>query len=710
MMKDLRKKFFANCLILCCLFLIGTGRMKVEAEETILPKVYSNVTVRLITTSFLTVTDDGYMRVFYDGTQVNVEYYDDDFNIQSRKTLDMELDLWGGFYAGTDGYYLVEGQNNEEESDTAEVIRVIRYDKQWNKTGTAKITRNTSSSSEVRYPFDHGCVEMTESDGNLYIVTGHQGYVDPMYGQGHQGFLMIKVNETSMTGEIVASDLSHSFAQYIETKDSDMYVLEQSEGSRCTQLSRYDVSTLSKDSLSVLDYGGYRTSAYAVDCYASVDGMALSTDNVLCLGTSIDQTQYDSYSSSMSYNIYLTVTPTSDFSESATTVNWITNYSGDGKRFAGAKLTKINDDRFMISWRELKETQTADNTDALSPYVLHYIFVDGNGNKLTEEFKVGASLSDCQPVVKGNQIVYCGSGTGMVDFYSIDAETGEFSKKTYRVIGDHVTWDLKDGVLTVSGSGEMTTGSTAVNSVWSFIQDEIKKIVIKSGITSIPEDAFAYLNSVTEVEIESGLQTIGAYAFYSCDSLRKVTIPSSVTSIGTGIVWTRYLWISDNSHVVYAKIYAPEGSYAIQYAKENNISYNGSYNSGAGGNSGTGGISGEDEDEKSVNGYSGTTIKTVKIVPGKVNISKVTSSKSKTIRVTWKKNSQVDGYQIQYAKNAKFTKGQKTVTVKGKSKVSKTISKLKKKTTYYVRIRGYKKVNGITYYGAWSKKVKIKCK
>lgn len=46
----------------------------------------------------------------------------------------MELPLWGGFYAGSDGYYLVEGQTNNKENDSAEVIRVIRYDTNWNRT------------------------------------------------------------------------------------------------------------------------------------------------------------------------------------------------------------------------------------------------------------------------------------------------------------------------------------------------------------------------------------------------------------------------------------------------------------------------------------------------------------------------------------------------------------------------------------------------
>ncbi|MFR5149252.1 MAG: hypothetical protein ACLTER_06740 [Ruminococcus sp.] len=69
----------------------------------------------------------------------------------------MELPLWGGFYAGSDGYYLVEGQNNTAEDNSAEVIRVIRYDTNWNRSGAASITSNPDLfGGEVRYPFDYG--------------------------------------------------------------------------------------------------------------------------------------------------------------------------------------------------------------------------------------------------------------------------------------------------------------------------------------------------------------------------------------------------------------------------------------------------------------------------------------------------------------------------------------------------------------------------
>ena len=89
------------------------------------------------------------------------------------------------------------------------------HDTNWNRSGAASITSNPDLfGGEVRYPFDYGCVEMTETNGTLYIVTGHEGYVDESVGQGHQGFLMIAVDQASMTGKIVSCDLWHSFCMF----------------------------------------------------------------------------------------------------------------------------------------------------------------------------------------------------------------------------------------------------------------------------------------------------------------------------------------------------------------------------------------------------------------------------------------------------------------------------------------------------------------
>ena len=95
---------------------------------------------------------------------------------------------------------------------------------------------------------------------------------------------------------------------------------------------------------------------------------------------------------------------------------------------------------------------------------------------------------------------------------------------------------------------------------------------------------------------------------------------------------------------------------------------------------------------------------TVKI--NKIKGLVVKNQKKFKVKVIWKKLTNISGYQIQYAPNKKFKKA-KSKTVKSTSAM---IKKLKKKKTYFVRVRAYKLVDGKKVYGKWSavKKVKIK--
>ena len=591
----MKNKIFLSILIifigLIGLIFIFTG--KSYATSDLIPTASDNIQISLKSKSSLVAVDSGYMRVFYDSVnkKIGVEYYDDNFNILSKREIDMELSVWGGFYAGKDAYYIVVGQTNTAEDDTAEVIRVIKYDKNWNRLGAAKITRNEDPFTEVRFPFDYGSVEMTEVNGYLYIVTAHQGYVDSSVGQGHQGFLMIKVDEDAMEGEIVDADLWHSFAQYIVYKDSNFYVLEQSEGSGITKLTKYDEDTLESTSIPVLEYGGDRTSVWASECYASVDGIVLSENNILTIGTSIDQTQYDKVTSYTAHNIYLTITPMNDFTTDATTVKWLTDYADEGQCFTGIQITKINNNRFMVSWEEFETSQEMVDNDTLSTNILHYIFIDSEGNKISQEYTAGATISDCQPIVNGSKIVYYASSDNMVDFYTIDVNTGAFNKVIYRVAGENATWNLDDeGTLTISGKGDITIdaepkyrypisstqkvfGVGLSDNTWKNVRGLVKKIDIQEGITSIPDKEFGQFANLTEVTLPTTMKTIGKEAFTYCNKLRKIVMLDNITSIGEDAFFAGYYIPSTDEKINYITIYTTEGSYAAEWAEQNNASY-----------------------------------------------------------------------------------------------------------------------------------------
>lgn len=74
--------------------------------------------------------------------------------------------------------------------------------------------------------------------------------------------------------------------------------------------------------------------------------------------------------------------------------------------------------------------------------------------------------------------------------------------------------------------------------------------------------------------------------------------------------------------------------------------------------------------------------------------------------VKWSRVSGASGYELWYSTSSNFKKG---VTKKrlSSSVTSKTYSGLKKKKTYYVRIRAYKNISGAKKYGKWSSKKSV---
>ena len=113
--------------------------------------------------------------------------------------------------------------------------------------------------------------------------------------------------------------------------------------------------------------------------------------------------------------------------------------------------------------------------------------------------------------------------------------------------------------------------------------------------------------------------------------------------------------------------------------------------------------------------YSGSISKIFTINPKGTSITKI-AAKPKGFALKWKKqSSQTTGYEIAYSTSRKFAKKDtKTATVKKSKITSKSVSKLKAKKKYYVRVRAYRivKFNGknVKLYSDWSKVKTVKTK
>jgi len=106
--------------------------------------------------------------------------------------------------------------------------------------------------------------------------------------------------------------------------------------------------------------------------------------------------------------------------------------------------------------------------------------------------------------------------------------------------------------------------------------------------------------------------------------------------------------------------------------------------------------------------YSGTKTLTFTINPVKTTIKATAAKKSLKLTIG-KKSAQVTGYEVQYSTTKSF-KSYKSKLLTSYKKTSLTLTGLKAKTTYYVRVRTYKTIGGKKCYSGWSTVVYKKTK
>ena len=98
--------------------------------------------------------------------------------------------------------------------------------------------------------------------------------------------------------------------------------------------------------------------------------------------------------------------------------------------------------------------------------------------------------------------------------------------------GENLTWEFADGILTISGTGEMYDYSEDYLAPWSEHCVEITNVTISDGVTSIGDNAFHSCSALSMVTFMGGLTRIGSGAFAGCEALRDFDFPYSLETIG----------------------------------------------------------------------------------------------------------------------------------------------------------------------------------
>ena len=99
--------------------------------------------------------------------------------------------------------------------------------------------------------------------------------------------------------------------------------------------------------------------------------------------------------------------------------------------------------------------------------------------------------------------------------------------------GKTCQWMLSDdGLLTISGKGEIENYNEENNKLWFDNKTVITSVKIEDGITSIGNSAFKDLSNLQTIDIPKTVTSIGSNAFEGCSQLEYFYFSSSISSIG----------------------------------------------------------------------------------------------------------------------------------------------------------------------------------
>lgn len=99
--------------------------------------------------------------------------------------------------------------------------------------------------------------------------------------------------------------------------------------------------------------------------------------------------------------------------------------------------------------------------------------------------------------------------------------------------GRNMRWSLTDGMLEITGSGEMTEYPDSEDIPWNNYCESITKVVIADGVTSVSSYAFASCTNLKEAVLPPSLTELSMGMFSGC-GFESFNIPDTVERIGRG--------------------------------------------------------------------------------------------------------------------------------------------------------------------------------
>ena len=371
-----------------------------------------------------------------ENSRVSIKKYDSQGNLLELKELPYQGENFGGFYRGEEYNYLILGNNNEQNDDSKEVVRIVKLDRDFNELGSLSV-----NGAYTVYPFDAGSLRCAEIGQTILVHTSRERY------DGHQSQLTIAFNEDTMT-LLNADDLdafqrnhiSHDFNEFAMADGSEFIVVDHGDGyPRGIKVSWLRTEALEPEKRYTGEGGWYNIinrdlfspskakeilnipgKIGANQTGVSI-GSALQTENKVLVG--VNKIDYSKATGFDSFDITGKDVDKRDvvlYSLDKNTLevieNKYTDYNLDKNiTYTAPKMVRLDETRIMLIWNKLN--QKSDNSE------LQYLIIDEVGNKLSEIKTIDdMKIADEMPMVYNGKVVWSEYKKGRLILNSIPLE------------------------------------------------------------------------------------------------------------------------------------------------------------------------------------------------------------------------------------------------------------------------------------------------
>ena len=133
-------------------------------------------------------------------------------------------------------------------------------------------------------------------------------------------------------------------------------------------------------------------------------------------------------------------------------------------------------------------------------------------------------------------VIPCGSFAAYNTFVWA-SQVGEFVEEgcaPIQMCGDDLYWEYADGVLTITGTGDMYDYAADTDVPWYDVRGNIKTVNLPDAMTTIGQNAFYKCTAMTSINMPTSLTAIGDKAFAQDTKLAcEIILPASMTTIAS---------------------------------------------------------------------------------------------------------------------------------------------------------------------------------